>query len=78
MPRWIAAFLALFRSGGAAARAQGSCFHCGLPLPAHPPAVQFDGQARQVCCGGCAAIVETLVAHGMAGHYRERSRHAGG
>jgi len=59
------------------ARARGavsaSCFHCSLPIRGAPPAgVEFEGRRRPMCCSGCHAVFDALVAYGMTDLYRER------
>ena len=49
------------------------CYHCGLPVP---PATEFtttiDGQPRDMCCAGCQAVAEAIVAGGLGDYYRHR------
>ncbi|OZB29565.1 MAG: heavy metal translocating P-type ATPase [Pseudomonas sp. 34-62-33] len=53
------------------------CYHCGLPVPAGS---QFRadvlGQARQMCCPGCQAVAEAIVAGGLEHYYSHRSESA--
>lgn len=35
--------------------------------------VSMDGIARPVCCGGCQAVAEAIIGHGLAEYYRHRS-----
>lgn len=52
---------------------RGTCFHCGLPLPAGTvPNVTIDGIARAMCCAGCAAVAGLIRDSGLAGYYRHR------
>jgi len=42
------------------------CYHCGLPIP--PDAhfqVTIDGQPRRLCCAGCEAVAQAIVAAGL-------------
>ncbi|HRX71613.1 MAG TPA: heavy metal translocating P-type ATPase, partial [Candidatus Competibacteraceae bacterium] len=50
------------------------CFHCGLPVPpgAHY-AVAIDGQRQPMCCHGCQAVAEAIVAAGLTDFYRHRT-----
>ncbi|PYD14772.1 MULTISPECIES: heavy metal translocating P-type ATPase [Pseudomonas syringae group] len=50
------------------------CYHCGLPVPAgsHFNAVVL-GATRQLCCPGCQAVAEAIVASGLDNYYRHRS-----
>ncbi|TRN87267.1 heavy metal translocating P-type ATPase, partial [Pseudomonas syringae] len=50
------------------------CYHCGLPVPAgsHFNAVVL-GATRQLCCPGCQAVTEAIVASGLDNYYRHRS-----
>jgi len=54
--------------------AAGRCFHCDLPLRAASRFDVFvDGAQRAMCCAGCAAVAQTIVAAGLADYYRHRS-----
>ena len=49
------------------------CFHCGLPVPAGASfRVEIDGQMREMCCTGCAAVASLIAGSGLAGYYRHR------
>lgn len=51
----------------------GDCYHCGLPVPADVHlAVTVDGVDRQLCCNGCQAVAEAIVANGLEDYYRHR------
>jgi Cu2+-exporting ATPase len=56
-----------------AAPASATCFHCGLPVP---PGTQWeaeiDGVMQPMCCPGCQAVAESIVASGFVGYYRTR------
>ncbi|MBS0308435.1 MAG: heavy metal translocating P-type ATPase [Proteobacteria bacterium] len=53
------------------------CFHCGLPLPADAHwQVEIDGHAQNMCCPGCQAVAQAIVAAGLDDYYRERSSYA--
>ena len=56
------------------AAAESSCFHCGLPIPpgTHYAAV-IDGQRQPMCCHGCEAVVEAIVAAGLTDFYHHRT-----
>jgi P-type Cu2+ transporter len=57
-----------------AAQLRLACFHCGLEVDAAAKFHVFvDGAARDMCCAGCAAVAETIVASGLADFYRHRS-----
>lgn len=53
--------------------ASGPCFHCGLPLP---PGADFhaevEGIRQPLCCAGCVAVTELIVASGLTAYYRFR------
>ena len=54
-------------------QADHSCYHCGLPLPADLDLfVEIDGQRREMCCAGCQAVAQAIVANGLADYYRHR------
>ena len=50
-----------------------ACYHCGLPVsqPAGPSVV-IDGEARAMCCTGCAAVATLIADSGLGGYYRHR------
>ena len=51
-----------------------SCFHCGLPIPSGARyAVLIDGQSRPMCCRGCEAVAQAIVAAGLTDFYRHRT-----
>jgi hypothetical protein len=46
------------------------CFHCGAALtPNFHHAVQFGGQRRPVCCGGCEAAANLILSQGLERDY---------
>jgi len=50
------------------------CFHCGLPVPAGAHfATVIDGQAQPMCCHGCAAVAQAIVAASLTDFYRHRT-----
>ncbi|MCD5983630.1 heavy metal translocating P-type ATPase [Pseudomonas sp. CDFA 610] len=50
------------------------CYHCALPVPADSrfTAVVL-GDTRELCCPGCQAVVEAIVAGGLENYYAHRS-----
>src|SRR5688572_25555625 len=49
------------------------CFHCGLPLPNKVDHyVLVDGEDRAMCCAGCSAVAQTIVASGLTSYYQTR------
>jgi Cu2+-exporting ATPase len=49
------------------------CYHCGLPIPAGIDlSVEIGGQRREMCCAGCQAVAQAIVANGLADYYRHR------
>ncbi|HEY8329920.1 MAG TPA: heavy metal translocating P-type ATPase [Pseudomonas sp.] len=53
------------------------CFHCGLPVPAGSPyQTRVLGEERAMCCPGCQAVAEAIVAGGLESYYRHRSETA--
>ncbi len=50
------------------------CYHCALPVPAGSrfTAVVL-GDTRELCCPGCQAVVEAIVAGGLESYYAHRS-----
>lgn len=53
------------------------CYHCGLPVPAgsHFHA-EVLGQPREMCCPGCQAVAEAIVAGGLEHYYSHRSENS--
>lgn len=50
-----------------------NCYHCGLPIPATADfPVDIDGERREMCCVGCQAVAEAIVANGLGDYYRHR------
>ena len=51
-----------------------SCFHCGLPVPrgSHYRAT-IDGIEQPMCCPGCEAVAQSIVAAGLSDFYRYRT-----
>ncbi len=55
------------------ASASLNCYHCGLPVPGGVRlSAAIDGEARPMCCIGCQAVAEAIVAGGLADYYRHR------
>jgi Cu2+-exporting ATPase len=53
------------------------CFHCGLPVPdGSPYHTHVLGESRAMCCPGCQAVAEAIVAGGLESYYRHRSETA--
>lgn len=49
------------------------CYHCGLPVPSGIEfPVEIDGRRREMCCAGCQAVAEAIVAGGLDDYYRHR------
>jgi P-type Cu2+ transporter len=53
------------------------CFHCEAPIAGDAVVVQVEGQARPVCCEGCAAAARLILAEGLGRYYQFRSAPAG-
>ncbi len=53
------------------------CFHCGLPVATGQRyQTQILGEPRAMCCPGCQAVSETIVAGGLESYYHHRSEPA--
>ena len=51
-----------------------ACFHCGLPVSSHSDwRAVIDGVSQPMCCPGCAAVADSIVACGFADYYRTRT-----
>ncbi|MEO2265772.1 heavy metal translocating P-type ATPase [Pseudoalteromonas sp. YIC-656] len=54
------------------------CFHCLEPVPTgFNEVVEFNNNAQPVCCIGCQAVAETIIAQGMSDYYKYRTESAG-
>jgi len=54
-----------------------TCYHCALPIPAGARlSIDIDGSARPMCCPGCCAAAELIVAGGLGDYYRYREEPA--
>ena len=52
----------------------GTCFHCDEPLPASGRyRALIGGLERPMCCPGCKAVAEAIVAAGLGAYYERRS-----
>ncbi|MDO8931467.1 MAG: heavy metal translocating P-type ATPase [Rhodocyclaceae bacterium] len=50
-----------------------NCYHCGLPIPADADfPVEVGGRRREMCCVGCQAVAQAIVANGLDDYYRHR------
>jgi len=50
------------------------CFHCGLPVPSGGHyRTSVLGEKRDMCCPGCQAVAEAIVAGGLQSYYQHRS-----
>ncbi len=53
------------------------CYHCGLPVPPGLDlVVEIDGATRSMCCAGCQAVAQAIVAAGHENYYRVRTETA--
>jgi Cu2+-exporting ATPase len=49
------------------------CYHCGLPVPADCDlSLVIDDMAQPMCCIGCQAVAQAIVANGLTDYYRHR------
>ncbi len=52
-----------------------ACFHCGLPVPAGSSwSVLVEQLPRPMCCPGCEAVAQAIVASGLDDYYRNRQQ----
>ncbi len=50
-----------------------TCYHCGLPVPHDADFhVAIEGEARTLCCAGCEAVAEAIIANGLTDYYKHR------
>ena len=53
------------------------CYHCGEPVPAGSRwSVAILGEQRNMCCPGCQAVAEAIVAGGLESYYKHRTEHS--
>lgn len=53
------------------------CYHCGLPVPTGGRLqAHVLGEPRAMCCLGCQAVAEAIVAGGLESYYRHRSENS--
>ncbi|MEI6413063.1 MAG: heavy metal translocating P-type ATPase [Pseudomonadota bacterium] len=58
----------------AAASTRPACFHCGLAVPSGDRyRALVLGESREMCCAGCQAVAEAIVAGGLDDFYRQRT-----
>ncbi len=56
-----------------------ACFHCGEPVERPGRwTTTIDGAGREMCCAGCRAVADAIVAAGLDDYYRARSAPAAG
>lgn len=49
------------------------CYHCGEPIPEGTLfTAHIQGEERSMCCPGCKAVAETIVAGGLEHYYKHR------
>jgi len=54
-----------------------ACFHCGLPVPPQLDLkLVIDGAERPMCCHGCQAVAQAIIAAGHENFYRVRTEMA--
>ena len=51
-----------------------ACFHCGEPTKGNQQwTAIIDDVEQPMCCPGCKAVAETIVASGLKDYYRHRT-----
>ena len=54
------------------------CFHCLEPIPeGFNVTIDFDNAKQSLCCLGCHAVAEAIIAQGMSDYYKFRTESAG-
>jgi len=54
--------------------AAADCYHCGQPIPEDVRlSVAIDGESRAMCCHGCEAVAQAIVANHLEDYYRHRT-----
>ena len=57
--------------------ASETCYHCGQPVPAGIELhVEINHVAQPMCCRGCQAVAEAIVAGGLSDYYQFRTENA--
>ncbi|MBL8419289.1 MAG: heavy metal translocating P-type ATPase [Dechloromonas sp.] len=52
---------------------EAPCYHCGQPIPDDVDlSVAVGGKERPMCCYGCQAVAQSIVANGLTDYYRSR------
>lgn len=50
------------------------CFHCGLPIPTGASyCVEIEGHEQPMCCSGCQAVAQAIVANQLTDFYKFRT-----
>ncbi|MAM72656.1 MAG: hypothetical protein CMO29_02440 [Tistrella sp.] len=53
------------------------CYHCGEPVPTGAPwQCRILGAVRPMCCPGCEAVADAIVAGGLESFYQHRTENA--
>lgn len=51
-----------------------NCFHCGLPIPQGVSyRVEIEGHQKNLCCAGCQAVAQAIVANQLTDFYKFRT-----
>ena len=51
-----------------------NCFHCGLPIPQGARyLVEIEGHKHSLCCAGCQAVAQAIVANQLTDFYKFRT-----
>lgn len=51
-----------------------NCFHCHLSISGPPPYhAEVDGTEQPMCCPGCKAVTEAIIAGGLDSYYQHRT-----
>ena len=52
---------------------ENQCFHCLLDIPNFADfQVIIDGEPKKMCCNGCVAVAEMILASGLDNYYKHR------
>ncbi len=50
------------------------CYHCGQPIPDDVRlSVAIEGAEQAMCCHGCEAVAQAIVANHLEDYYRHRT-----
>ncbi|MDM8561078.1 heavy metal translocating P-type ATPase [Candidatus Parabeggiatoa sp. HSG14] len=52
------------------------CYHCGLPVATNNLFVTIDGEQQPMCCRGCQAVAQAIIAANLQDFYKYRTQNS--